>query len=83
MNLTNPSKCVFWQPERYANTCMYVYVDQSNFLQRKSWSDEGVSTIRVGNNVECRATHLTSFAVLVDTQSSTTATSAASVIYNS
>ena len=80
MNLTNPSKCVFWQPERYASTCMHVYVDQSNFLQRKSWSDEGVSTIRVGNNVECRATHLTSFAVLVDTQSSTTATSAASVI---
>ena len=62
---------------------MYVYMDQRNFLQRKSWSDEGVSTIRVGNNVECRATHLTSFAVLVDTQSSTTATSAASVMYNS
>lgn len=80
MNLTNPSKCVFWQPERYASTYMYVYVDQSNFLQRKSWSDEGVSTIRVGHNVECRAMHLTSFAVLVDTQSSTTATSAASVI---
>ena len=39
-----------------------------------SWSDEGVSTIIDGNSVECRTTHLTSFAVLVDTQGSTSTT---------
>ena len=84
MNLTNPSKCVFWQPERYVHMYKYaccVILFESCFMQRNSWSDEGISTIRVGHSVECRATHLTSFAVLVDTQSSTTTTtSAASVI---
>ena len=41
------------------------------FLLRNSWSDEGVLTIRNGNKVECEATHLTSFAVLVDVQGNT------------
>ena len=44
-----------------------------------SWSDEGVSTIIDGNSVECRTTHLTSFAVLVDTQGSTSTSTAESV----
>ena len=50
-------------------------------LFRNSWSDEGVSTIMTAGGVECIATHLTSFAVLVDVQGSTT-TSHGSVIVN-
>ena len=33
-----------------------------------------MSTIRNGNNVKCETTHLTSFAVLVDVQDSTSST---------
>ena len=33
---------------------------------RSTWSDEGVSTSKVGDSVECITTHLTSFSVLVD-----------------
>ena len=53
-----------------------------NFVYSNSWSDEGVSTVRGDNGVECRTTHLTSFAVLVDTQgsSTTSSTSIGSVI---
>ena len=47
---------------------------------RNSWSDEGVSTIRVNDTVQCETTHLTSFAVLVDTQGTTATTSTTSVI---
>ena len=45
-----------------------VQIIKGSFLSRNSWSDEGVSTIRDGNGVKCEATHLTSFAVLVDVQ---------------
>ena len=53
-----------------------------DFVYSNSWSDEGVSTVKGDNGVECRATHLTSFAVLVDTQgsSTTSSTSIGSVI---
>ena len=60
-----------------------LYIFESNlFLLSNTWSDKGVSTVKFGDTVECRSTHLTSFAVLVDTEgsSSSTATSAASVI---
>ena len=43
-------------------------------MQRHLWSDKNVSTDTVNDSVECRTTHLTSFAVLVDTQGSTTTT---------
>ena len=52
---------------------LYLYLEQvikNICIYRNSWSDEGVSTNRVANSVECRTTHLTSFAVLVDTQGS-------------
>ena len=45
---------------------------KGSFLLRNSWSDENVSTIRNDNDVECETTHLTSFAVLVDVQGTTT-----------
>ena len=53
-----------------------------DFVYINSWSDEGMSTIKGDNGVECRATHLTCFAVLVDTQGSSTTsnTSIGSVI---
>ena len=59
---------------------MHIFVivrDRVNmkFVYSNSWSDEGVSTVRGDNGVECRATHLTSFAVLVDTQGSSTTSS--------
>ena len=64
----------------YMYVCYYAFGSKC-FVLRNTWSDEGVSTVRSGGTVECRSTHLTSFAVLVDTQgSSSTATSAASVI---
>ena len=64
-----------------------VLLDQvikNNFMQRHLWSDENVSTDTVNDSVECRTTHLTSFAVLVDTQRSTatTTTTAESVRLN-
>ena len=51
-------------------------------MQRNLWSDEGVSTNRDGNTVECEATHLTSFSVLVDVQGIST-TTVGSVIHRS
>ena len=64
----------------YMCVCCYVF-GSKYFVLRNTWSDKGVSTVRVGGTVECRSTHLTSFAVLVDTQgSSSTATYATSVI---
>ena len=50
-------------------------LNTDDLVSRNSWSDENVSTIRAGNAVNCSTTHLTSFAVLVDTQGSTTASS--------
>ena len=51
-----------------------------DYFISNSWSDEGISTLRDGDTVECRTTHLTSFAVLVDTQGFvTTSTTAESV----
>ena len=63
--------------------CIVLVLKSSNkfnFGYRNSWSDEGVSTIRVNDIVQCETTHLTSFAVLVDTQGTTATTSTASVI---
>ena len=84
MNATNDVKCVYWQPERYVRRCILfrgLNYWRHFFTCSNSWSDEGVSTIRIGNDVECRATHLTSFAVLVDTQgSSPSSTSVGTVI---
>ena len=65
------------QTGMYMCVCCYVF-GSKYFVLRNTWSDKGVSTVRVGGTVECRSTHLTSFAVLVDTQgSSSTASSAA------
>ena len=84
MNATNDVKCVYWQPERYVPRCVLfrgLNYWSHFFTCSNSWSDKDVSTIRIGNDVECRATHLTSFAVLVDTQgSSPSSTSVGTVI---
>ena len=37
--------------------------------------------MRAGDSVECRTTHLTSFAVLVNTQGSTTTSSESVIVY--
>ncbi|XP_065914251.1 adhesion G protein-coupled receptor L3-like [Dysidea avara] len=58
-------RCVFWQPER------------------ELWSDEGLTTTKdnSSNLTKCQSSHLTSFAVLVDTQgASTSSTGEAKVL---
>ena len=80
MNQKYPVKCVFWDPERYVYVIFKKIYYSKFYLIRNSWSDEGVTTVRVGAIVECRTTHLASFTVLVDIQGSSTSTSAGLVL---
>ncbi|XP_065914522.1 adhesion G-protein coupled receptor D1-like [Dysidea avara] len=53
---SKPPRCVFWQPER------------------ELWSDEGLTTTKDNSSdlTKCQSSHLTSFAVLVETQGAST-----------
>ena len=45
---------------------LIIMLRLNTIFLRSTWSDEGVSTKRVGDRVKCITTHLTSFSVLVD-----------------
>ena len=51
-------------------------------LDSNSWSDEGVTTVRIDDTIQCKTSHLTSFAVLVDVQGSSETTSHRSVLFD-
>ena len=74
--------CILATRKVYGCMEFRVLNNWSQFICRNSWSDEGVQTIIIDNDVECRAAHLTSFAVIVSTQgNSQSCTSVGSVIF--
>ena len=66
-------------------TCYYNIKEAIYFsitLDSNSWSDEGVTTVRIDDTIQCKTSHLTSFAVLVDVQGSSETTSHRSVLFD-